>query len=73
MSILNIISLLGGLALFLYGINLMGDGLNMVAGGKLQMVLYRLTSNPVKGILLGIGAVIGLFGSAIAMGRYLKA
>lgn len=55
MSILNIISLLGGLALFLYGINLMGDGLNMVAGNKLQVVLYRLTSNPVKGILLGIG------------------
>ena len=55
MSILNIVSLLGGLALFLYGINLMGDGLNAVAGGKLQMVLYRLTSNPVKGILLGIG------------------
>ena len=55
MSILNIVSLLGGLALFLYGISLMGDGLNMVAGGKLQMVLYRLTSNPIKGILLGIG------------------
>ena len=55
MSILNIISLLGGLALFLYGINLMGDGLNKVAGGKLQVVLYHLTSNPVKGILLGIG------------------
>lgn len=55
MSILNIISLLGGLALFLYGINLMGDGLSMVAGNKLQVVLYRLTSNPFKGILLGIG------------------
>ena len=55
MSILNIVSLLGGLALFLYGINLMGDGLNMVAGNKLQVVLYRLTSNPLKGILLGIG------------------
>ena len=55
MSILNIVSLLGGLALFLYGINLMGDGLNKVAGNKLQVVLYRLTSNPLKGILLGIG------------------
>ncbi len=55
MSILNIISLLGGLALFLYGISLMGDGLNKVAGNKLQVVLYRLTSNPLKGILLGIG------------------
>ena len=55
MSILNVISLLGGLALFLYGIALMGDGLNKVAGSKLQVVLYRLTSNPLKGILLGIG------------------
>ncbi|MBQ3404365.1 MAG: Na/Pi cotransporter family protein [Oscillospiraceae bacterium] len=55
MSILNIASLLGGLALFLYGISLMGDGLNQVAGNKLQVVLYRLTSNPFKGILLGIG------------------
>ena len=55
MSILNIVSLLGGLALFLYGISLMGDGLNQVAGNKLQVVLYRLTSNPIKGILLGIG------------------
>ena len=59
MSIFDIItlvvSLLGGLALFLYGIALMGDGLNMVAGNKLQVVLYRLTSNPIKGILLGIG------------------
>ena len=55
MSVLNVISLLGGLALFLYGISLMGDGLNAVAGNKLQVVLYRLTSNPIKGILLGIG------------------
>ena len=55
MSILNVVSLLGGLALFLYGISLMGDGLNMVAGNRLQVVLYRLTSNPIRGILLGIG------------------
>ena len=55
MTIVNIVSLLGGLALFLYGIALMGDGLGMVAGNKLQVVLYRLTSNPLKGILLGIG------------------
>lgn len=55
MSFLNIISLTGGLALFLYGIALMGDGLNKVAGNKLEVVLYRLTSNPIKGILLGVG------------------
>lgn len=49
------IELLCGIALFLYGIKLMGDGLNMVAGNKLEVVLYRLTSNPLKGIVLGVG------------------
>ena len=55
MGIVNIVALLGGLALFLYGISLMGDGINMVAGDKLQTTLYKLTSSPIKGILLGIG------------------
>ena len=41
--------------MFLYGISLMGDGINMVAGDKLQTTLYKLTSSPIKGILLGIG------------------
>lgn len=54
MTALNIISLLGGIALFLYGIALMGDGLNKVAGDRMQLVLYRMTSNPFKGILLGV-------------------
>ena len=54
MSLLNLIGLLSGLALFLYGISLMGDGLSKVAGDKLQKILYQLTSNPIKGILLGI-------------------
>lgn len=53
MSILNLISLLAGLSLFLYGITLMGDGLNLVAGNKLEVFLYRLTSNRFRGILLG--------------------
>ena len=55
MQITNFIQILGGLALFLYGVTLMGDGLNKVAGNKLQVVLYRMTSNPLKGILLGAG------------------
>ena len=48
MSLLNFISLLAGLALFLYGITLMGDSLNLVAGNKLELVLYRLTSKSVR-------------------------
>ena len=53
MSFLNLVSLLSGLALFLYGITMMGDGLNLVAGNKLEVVLYRLTSSRFRGILLG--------------------
>lgn len=69
MSALNVISLLGGLALFLYGITLMGDGLNLVAGNKLEVVLYRLTSNRFKGILLGtlVTAVIQSSSAASVM------
>ena len=50
-----IITMLGGLALFLYGITLMGDGLKHLAGNKLEVLLYKLTNNPVKGVLLGAG------------------
>ena len=55
MSISNVISLLSGVAMFLFGILLMGDGLKKVAGSKLELVLYKLTSNPLKGVLLGTG------------------
>ena len=55
MSILNVILLLGGVAMFLYGMSLMGDGLKKVAGNRLELILYRLSSNPLKGILLGTG------------------
>jgi phosphate:Na+ symporter len=55
MSITNVISLLSGIALFLFGMTLMGDGLKKVAGSRLELVLYKLTSNPLKGILLGTG------------------
>ena len=49
------ISLFGGVALFLFGMSLMGDGLKKVAGNKLELVLYRLSGTPVKGLLLGTG------------------
>ena len=53
MSVSNIISLLGGVALFLFGMTLMGEGLKKVAGNKLELVLYRLSSTPLKGVFLG--------------------
>lgn len=55
LSISNIISLLGGVALFLFGMNLMGDGLKKVAGNKLELVLYRLSGTPIRGLMLGTG------------------
>lgn len=53
MGITMVLSLLSGVALFLYGMSLMGDGLKKVAGNKLELVLYKLTSTPLKGVLLG--------------------
>ncbi len=50
-----ILSLVGGLALFLYGMDLMGDGLKKLAGGKLESILAKLTSSRLKGLLLGLG------------------
>ena len=43
MAIFGILTMVGGLALFLYGMNTMGDGLVMLSGGKLEQVLERLT------------------------------
>lgn len=51
----NIISLLGGVAMFLFGMSVMGDSLKKVAGSKMEMVLYKLAGNTPKGILLGAG------------------
>ena len=50
-----ILSLLCGVALFLFGMSLMGDGLKMVAGNKLEAFLYRMTNTPLKGAALGTG------------------
>lgn len=55
MSISSIIALLCGVALFLFGMQLMGEGLKKVAGSKLEMILYRLSSTPLKGVLFGTG------------------
>ena len=65
MVVTAILSLLCGLVLFLYGVMLMGDGLNQVAGGRLEAVLYRLTSHPLKGIALG-AAVTAVIQSSTA-------
>ena len=53
--IFNVISLLGGLALFLFGMDVMGKALERTAGGKLQTILAKMSSNVFKGFLLGLG------------------
>ena len=53
MGITSILSLLSGVALFLFGMSLMGDGLKKAAGEKLELILYKLTNTPIKGVLLG--------------------
>lgn len=53
MSIFNVFTLFGGLAMFLFGMNVMGEALEKQAGGKLKHILEKITSSPVKGLLLG--------------------
>ena len=54
-TVVMILSLLCGVALFMYGMSLMGDGLKRVAGDRLESFLYRVTNTPLKGLLLGAG------------------
>ncbi|MCR4720075.1 MAG: Na/Pi symporter, partial [Firmicutes bacterium] len=55
MDFFSILTLFGGLAMFLYGMDIMGDGLKKLSGSKLEMILEKLTSNRIKGFLLGAG------------------
>ena len=54
MTVFDVITLLGGLAFFLFGMSVMGSGLKGLAGKKMESILAKLSSNPVKGLLLGI-------------------
>lgn len=55
MDILDILTMIGGLALFLYGMDVLGDGLKKASGGKLETILEKLTSNKLMAVLLGTG------------------
>ena len=59
MSISDYIALLGGVSLFLFGMAFMGENLKKVAGNKLELILYRLSNTPLRGILLGTGVCPG--------------
>ena len=55
MDLFDVLSLIGGLALFLFGMNTLSAALEKLAGGKLEKLLEKMTSNPIKGVLLGAG------------------
>ena len=55
MDFFDFLTMVGGLALFLYGMDVMGDGLAKTSGGKLEQILEKLTSTPIKAVLLGAG------------------
>ena len=58
MTVFDVLSLLCGLALFLYGMDIMGDSLKKSAGSKLKSILAKMTSNPFKGFILGLGVTM---------------
>lgn len=64
MDIFSVITLLGGLAFFLYGMECMSGGLEKLAGSKLQITLKRMTSNPFRSILFGAGVTIAIQSSS---------
>jgi phosphate:Na+ symporter len=55
MSIFNVLSMIGGLALFLYGMHVMGEGLAKASGGRMEAALEKMTGSPIRGVLLGAG------------------
>lgn len=64
MDIFNFITLAGGLAFFLYGMHVMSAGLEKMAGGRLEKILKKMTSNPLKGMALGAGITIAIQSSS---------
>ena len=63
-SIFNIITMLGGLAFFLYGMNVMSTGLEKLTGGKLEVALKKMTSNKIVSIILGMVVTIAIQSSS---------
>ncbi len=64
MDLFSIFSLCGGLAFFLFGMHVMSDSLKKLAGGRMEVILKRMTSNPVKSLLLGAGITIAVQSSS---------
>lgn len=54
MNFFSVLTMIGGLAFFLYGMHVMGEGLTRISGGKLEKILENLTSSPIRAVLLGM-------------------
>ncbi|MBQ5791359.1 MAG: Na/Pi cotransporter family protein, partial [Clostridia bacterium] len=54
MDLFDVLNLIGGLCMFLLGMNLMGDNLEKFAGGGLRALLTKITDNPIKGFFVGL-------------------
>jgi phosphate:Na+ symporter len=65
MTIFDVLAMAGGLALFLYGMHIMGEGLSKASGGRLETLLEKLTNNRIKAVLVG-AAVTALIQSSSA-------
>ncbi len=64
MDIFSVITLLGGLTFFLFGMNVMSDNLEKLAGSKLESILQRMTSSPIRGLLLGTAITMAIQSSS---------
>ena len=64
MDIFNVLTLLGGVSFFLFGMHFMGEGLGKLSGSKMEVILEKLTSNKIKGVLLGTGVTAVIQSSA---------
>ncbi len=64
MDIFSLFTLCGGLAFFLYGMIVMSAGLEKIAGGKMEKMLEKMTSNPIKGLVLGAGITMAVQSSS---------
>lgn len=66
MDFFDFLTMVGGLALFLYGMHLLGEGLAKIAGGKFEQILERLTDNPLKAVIMGAGVTAIIQSSSAA-------
>jgi len=66
MDFFDLLTMIGGLAFFLYGMHLLGDGLARIAGGRFENILKRLTGNPLKAVLMGAGVTAVIQSSSAA-------